>query len=43
MSAMKRYLEDLVYSMEYDEFHNLLKSYGWPDEEIDELYVVYHN
>lgn len=41
MSATKRYLEELVYSVEYDELYTLLKSKGWTDEEIDELYGVY--
>ena len=43
MSCVKRYLEDLVYSMEYDELYNLLESYGWSDEEIDELYGIYRD
>lgn len=43
MSAIKRHLEDLVYSMEYDELYNLLESYGWSDEEIDELVGVYRD
>ena len=41
MSAIKRYLEDLVYTMEYDELYTLLESAGWTDEEIDELYDIY--
>lgn len=41
MSAIKSYLEDLVYSMDYDELYALLESKGWTDEEIDELYDVY--
>ena len=41
MSATKRYLEDLVYTMEYDELYALLESAGWTDEEIDELYGIY--
>lgn len=43
MSAMKQHLEDLVYSMEYDELYDLLESYGWSDEAIDELYGVYRD
>lgn len=42
MSAMKRYLEDLVYSMKYNEFYTLLKSKGWDDQDIKELYDAYH-
>lgn len=42
MSATKRYLEDLIYSMEYDEFRALLKSKGWNDEDIKDLYDAYH-
>ena len=42
MSAIKRYLEDLIYTMTYDELHSLLKSEGWTDEEIKELYDAYH-
>lgn len=42
MSAVKRYLEDIVYRMEYDEVYTLLKSKGWTDEDIDELYDTYH-
>lgn len=43
MSATKRYLEDLVYSMEYDELYDLLKSKGWDDQEIDDLCGVYRD
>ena len=43
MSTMKRHLEDLVYSMEYDELYTLLESCGWSDEEIDELVGVYRD
>lgn len=42
MSAMKRYLEDLIYSMEYSELYALLKSRGWSEEEIKDLYDAYH-
>lgn len=42
MSAIKGYLEDLVYTMEYDTLHTLLESEGWTDEEIKELYDAYH-
>lgn len=42
MSAMKNYLEDLVYAMRYAELHTLLKTKGWSDEEIKELYDMYH-
>lgn len=43
MSAIKRYSEDLVYSMEYDELYDLLESEGWSDEDIDELCGVYRD
>lgn len=42
MSAMKRYLEDLVYSMKYDDFYTLLKSKGWKDQDIRDFYDLYH-
>ena len=42
MSAIKRYLEDLIYTMTYYELHSLLKSEEWTDEEIKELYDAYH-
>lgn len=42
MSAIKGYLEDLVYTMEYDKLHTLLESEGWTDEEIKDLYDAYH-
>ena len=41
MSAIKRYLEDIVYSMKYDELYALLKTEGWTDEDIKELYDTY--
>ena len=41
VSAVKRYLEDIVYEMSYDELYTLLKSKGWTDEEIKELYDTY--
>lgn len=41
MSAMKNYLEDLVYTMRYIELHTLLKAKGWSDEEIKELWDMY--
>ena len=40
MSVMKDCLEDLVYSMAYDELYTLLKSKGWTDKDIDELYGI---
>lgn len=43
MSCVKRYLEDLVYELEYDELYRLLSSKGWSDEEIDELYDTYRD
>ena len=43
MSATKRYLENLVCSMEYDELYDLLKSKGWDDQEIDDLCGVYRD
>lgn len=43
MSAIKRYLENLVYSMEYDELYTLLKSNGWDDEDIDALCGIYRD
>lgn len=42
MSAIKRYLEDLVYTLKYDELYALLKSLDWSNEEIKELYDMYH-
>ena len=42
MSAMKNYLEDIIYSMKYDELYTLLKSKEWSDEEIEDLYDAYH-
>lgn len=42
MSAIKGYLEDLVYTMKYDTLYTLLESEGWTDEEIKELYDAYH-
>ena len=41
MSAIKRYLEDLIYTMTYVELYTLLESKGWSDEEIKELYDTY--
>ena len=43
MSTIKRQLEDLVCSMEYDELYTLLESCGWSDEEIDELYGIHRD
>lgn len=43
MSRMKRYLEDLVYELEYDELYDLLESEGWSDEDIDALYGMYRD
>lgn len=43
MSVVKRYLEELVYTMEYDDLYDMLKSEGWADEDIDELYATYHD
>lgn len=42
MSAIKRYLEDLISTMTYDELHSLLKSEGWTDEDIEELWRAFH-
>lgn len=41
MSCIKRTIEELIYSMGYDEFYSLMKSSGWDDEEIDEMYGLY--
>ena len=43
MSQVKRYLEDLVYELEYDELYDLLESAGWSDEDIDALYGMYRD
>lgn len=43
MSQVKRYLEDLVYELEYDELYDLLESKGWSDEDIDALVGMYRN
>lgn len=43
MSKTKRYLEDLVYELEYDELYDLLEAAGWSDEDIDELYGMYRD
>lgn len=42
MAAIKRHLEDLIYTMTYDELHSLLESEGWTDKEIEELWRAYH-
>ena len=39
---MKRYLEELIYSMSYDEFKSFMKSNHWPEEDIDEMWSAYH-
>ena len=39
---MKRYLEELIYSMDYDEFKSFMKSNRWPEEDIDEMWNAYH-
>ena len=39
---MKRYLEELVYSMDYDEFKSFMKSNYWPEEDIYEMWNAYH-
>lgn len=43
MSYVKRYLEELVYTIEYDDLYNMLKPEGWTDEDIDELYDTYRD
>ena len=40
--SMKRYLEELIYSMDYDEFKSFMKSNHWPEEDIDEMWNAYH-
>lgn len=42
MAAIKRHLEDLIYTMTYDELYSLLESEGWTDKEIEELWRAYH-
>ena len=39
---MKRYLEGLIYSMDYDEFKSFMKSNGWTEYDIDEMWGTYH-
>lgn len=39
---MKRYLEDLIYSIGYNEFKSFMKSNGWPEDDIDEMWDAYH-
>ena len=39
---MKRYLEELVYSMDYDEFKSFMKLTHWPEEDIYEMWNAYH-
>lgn len=39
---MKRYLEELIYSMDYNEFKSFMKSNHWPEEDIDEMWNAYH-
>ena len=41
MSAIKRYLEDLIYNYKYDFVCRVLLSQGWRKEDIDELYDTY--
>lgn len=43
MSAIKRELEDRVYSMKYNELYTLLKKCGWNDKDIKDMYDTYHN
>lgn len=43
MSQTKRYLEELVYTLEYDELYDLLQSKGWSDEDIDALVGMYRD
>lgn len=40
---MKRYLENLVHELEYDELYDLLETKGWSDEDIDALCGVYRD
>ena len=39
---MKRYLEELIYSMRYGEFKSFMKSNGWTEDDIDEMWDAYH-
>ena len=39
---MKRYLEELIYSMDYEEFKSFMKSNHWLEEDIDEMWNAYH-
>ena len=39
---MKRCLEELIYSMDYGEFRSFMKSNHWSEEDIDEMWNVYH-
>ena len=39
---MKRYLEELIYLMEYGEFKSFMKSNGWMEDDIDEMWDAYH-
>ena len=41
MSAIKRYLEYLIYNNSYDDVRLKLLSEGWSEEDIDELYDTY--
>lgn len=41
MASIKNYLEDLIYSMKYEEIYILLKKHGWTDKEIKDLYETY--
>lgn len=43
MSCIKRTIEELIYSMDYDEFYSLMKPSGWGDEEIGEMYGLYRD
>ena len=43
MSCIKRTIEELIYSMDYDEFYSLMKSSGWDDEEINKMYRLYRD
>lgn len=39
---MKRYLEELIYSMDYGEFKLFMKLNHWSEEDIDEMWNAYH-